>query len=214
MRANHIADVAWRKSSHSGAQGGNCVEVAELPTGEVALRNSRDPEGPALIYTRAEIAAFVAGAKDGEFDLPGSSNADTNHYFPPVHSGMEEPTEPTEPKPTFTVEQPRALEQTTSRYRAIGDELQSLTDTLLAGDVILDRNTTERLLRVLGATALLHRMHRVDRQGRCTICRTKPRLRWPSGSGHAVCSVYGALSLHVGRPFAAPDEHMSVTDHT
>jgi hypothetical protein len=45
------------------------VEVAELPDGSgVAVRNSRDPEGPALIYTPAEIAAFILGAKDGDFD--------------------------------------------------------------------------------------------------------------------------------------------------
>jgi hypothetical protein len=62
-----LTDVAWRKSVHSGAQG-NCVEVAALAGDGVAMRNSRDPHGPALIYTRAELAAFVAGAKDGEFD--------------------------------------------------------------------------------------------------------------------------------------------------
>jgi Domain of unknown function (DUF397) len=67
MSAELLADVAWRKSRHSAAQG-NCVEVAPLPDGGVALRNSRFPQGPALIYTRAEIAAFLAGAKDGEFD--------------------------------------------------------------------------------------------------------------------------------------------------
>jgi len=44
------------------------VEVALLPDGEIAVRNSRFPAGPALVYTRAEIAAFLAGAKDGEFD--------------------------------------------------------------------------------------------------------------------------------------------------
>jgi len=42
--------------------------VAALSTGEVAMRNSRFPAGPALVYTRAEMAAFLAGAKDGEFD--------------------------------------------------------------------------------------------------------------------------------------------------
>jgi hypothetical protein len=42
--------------------------VAHLPNGEIAVRNSRFPAGPALIYTPAEIAAFLAGAKDGEFD--------------------------------------------------------------------------------------------------------------------------------------------------
>jgi hypothetical protein len=62
-----IEGVVWTKSRHS-APGGNCVEVAELPNGGVAVRNSRHPEGPALVYTRAELAAFIDGAKDGEFD--------------------------------------------------------------------------------------------------------------------------------------------------
>ncbi|MCX4724284.1 DUF397 domain-containing protein [Streptomyces sp. NPDC090052] len=62
-----IDNAHWKKSRHS-APGGNCVEVAALPDGSVAMRNSRHPQGPALVYTRAEIAAFIAGAKDGEFD--------------------------------------------------------------------------------------------------------------------------------------------------
>ncbi|WP_019818906.1 DUF397 domain-containing protein [Saccharomonospora saliphila] len=62
-----LTDVAWRKSAYSGSMG-NCVEVASLRTGEIAMRNSRDPRGPALVYTRAEIAAFLDGVKDGEFD--------------------------------------------------------------------------------------------------------------------------------------------------
>jgi hypothetical protein len=44
------------------------VEVAELPGGAIAIRNSRHPGGPALIYTPAEIIAFVRGVKDGQFD--------------------------------------------------------------------------------------------------------------------------------------------------
>ncbi|MFT7839494.1 DUF397 domain-containing protein [Saccharothrix sp. BKS2] len=67
MSAADLAGVAWRKSARSGALG-NCVELAALTDGSVAMRNSRFPEGPALVYTRAEIAAFVAGARDGEFD--------------------------------------------------------------------------------------------------------------------------------------------------
>ncbi|MDV6011217.1 DUF397 domain-containing protein [Haloechinothrix sp. LS1_15] len=67
MDAAQLAGVEWRKSSRSGAQG-NCVEIARLDSGEIAVRNSRHPDGPALIYTRDEVAAFVVGAKDGEFD--------------------------------------------------------------------------------------------------------------------------------------------------
>lgn len=65
--ATRIAGATWRKSARS-APGGNCVELAALPTGDVAVRNSRHPAGPALIYTREELAAFLGGVKDGEFD--------------------------------------------------------------------------------------------------------------------------------------------------
>jgi len=67
MPAAALEGATWRKSSRSGAQG-NCVEFARLSPDEFAVRNSRFPEGPALIYTRAEMVAFLAGAKDGEFD--------------------------------------------------------------------------------------------------------------------------------------------------
>lgn len=60
--------LAWRKSSRSGAQGGNCVEVAHLPEGGVAVRDSKDRGGPILVFTTAEWAAFVAGVHDGEFE--------------------------------------------------------------------------------------------------------------------------------------------------
>ena len=59
--------VAWQKSRWSNPSG-NCVEVASLPDGAIALRNSRHPSGPALVYARAEISAFLAGVKGGEFD--------------------------------------------------------------------------------------------------------------------------------------------------
>jgi hypothetical protein len=59
--------VTWRKSRHSNPSG-NCVEIAELPDGAIAIRNSRHPAGPALICTQPEFAAFLAGARNGEFD--------------------------------------------------------------------------------------------------------------------------------------------------
>ena len=65
--ATELVGTSWRKSSYSNSQG-NCVEFAALADGSVAMRTSRDPQGPALIYTRAEISALLAGAKDGEFD--------------------------------------------------------------------------------------------------------------------------------------------------
>jgi hypothetical protein len=67
IAAYRLGGVAWRKSQASNPNG-DCVELAHLQTGSIAVRNSRDPRGPALIYTQAEIAAFIRGAKDGEFD--------------------------------------------------------------------------------------------------------------------------------------------------
>lgn len=67
ISAADLAGVTWRKSRHSG-QLGNCIETAALDSSGVAMRNSRHPSGPALIFTRDEMAAFLAGVKDGEFD--------------------------------------------------------------------------------------------------------------------------------------------------
>jgi len=56
----------WLKSRKSGANG-QCVEVAET-RGMIAVRDSKDPSGPILTYTRVEWEAFLDGAKKGEFD--------------------------------------------------------------------------------------------------------------------------------------------------
>lgn len=67
MAARDLHEVAWQKSRHSNSQG-TCVEFARLPDGGIAVRNSRFPDGPALVYTPAEMRAMLLGAKDGEFD--------------------------------------------------------------------------------------------------------------------------------------------------
>jgi Domain of unknown function (DUF397) len=86
MLATELGNVPWQKSQHSNPNGA-CVELAALPNGEIAMRNSRFPAGAVLLYTQAEITAFLAGAKDGEFDnlltrttsLPPSNNPTRRH---------------------------------------------------------------------------------------------------------------------------------------
>lgn len=68
MNANNHNDVIWKKSARSGTNG-NCVEVAALSGGHVGVRDSKDRSGPVLTFTPGEWSAFVAGVRDGEFDL-------------------------------------------------------------------------------------------------------------------------------------------------
>ncbi|MFR9676055.1 DUF397 domain-containing protein [Streptomyces sp. TR06-5] len=67
MAAAELHGVAWQKSRFSNQQG-TCVEFAKLPGGDVAVRNSRFPGGPALVYTTAEVKAMLLGVKAGDFD--------------------------------------------------------------------------------------------------------------------------------------------------
>lgn len=66
--SNYCVEVLdWRKSTQSNTNGA-CVEIAFTGEGEVVVRDSKDPDGPHLHFTGPEWDAFVAGAKDGEFD--------------------------------------------------------------------------------------------------------------------------------------------------
>jgi len=62
------SNLTWRKSSLSSAEGQNCIEVAELPNGGQAVRDSKDLSGPVLKSTSGEWSAFVSGIRDGRFD--------------------------------------------------------------------------------------------------------------------------------------------------
>ena len=69
MLTHHLNGAVWKKASRSNGNGGNnCVEVAFLDAG-VAVRDSKNRTGPALMFTSAEWIAFVDSAKDGEFDI-------------------------------------------------------------------------------------------------------------------------------------------------
>jgi hypothetical protein len=64
------SDTSWVKSSLSFANG-NCVEVANLPDGEIGVRDSKNSEGPVLRFTPDEWHAFLGGVRNGEFDRFG-----------------------------------------------------------------------------------------------------------------------------------------------
>ncbi|MFI0938248.1 DUF397 domain-containing protein [Streptomyces sp. NPDC021020] len=64
----HVRSVQWRKSSYSGAEGGDCIEVADCASGIVPVRDSKDPQGPALAFLAEAWAGFIAEVKAGRFE--------------------------------------------------------------------------------------------------------------------------------------------------
>jgi Domain of unknown function (DUF397) len=69
MTAPDLSRANWRKSARSGGTGGNCVEVARNLPGVVAVRDSKDAAGPALVLTPVAWKTFASGVRDGDFDL-------------------------------------------------------------------------------------------------------------------------------------------------
>ncbi|MFC5824001.1 DUF397 domain-containing protein [Nonomuraea insulae] len=64
-----LSAAVWRKSSRSSDNGGQCVEVATNLPGVVAVRDSKDPDGPKLFFNHNEWKAFIDGVRVGEFDI-------------------------------------------------------------------------------------------------------------------------------------------------
>ncbi|MER7152939.1 DUF397 domain-containing protein [Streptomyces lydicus] len=67
VRRLDLSTVAWRKSSHSNPDGGNCLEVADNLPALVPVRDSKDPHGPALVFPAVAWASFVTAVKGGNW---------------------------------------------------------------------------------------------------------------------------------------------------
>jgi len=67
-----LSRAVWHKCSRSGLNGGteDCVEIAALEGGRIAVRDSKNPGGAVLVLTRAELAAWISGVKNNEFVAP------------------------------------------------------------------------------------------------------------------------------------------------
>ncbi|MFI0982246.1 DUF397 domain-containing protein [Streptomyces sp. NPDC021093] len=71
MRSIDLSTAVWRKSSYSNTDGGECVEVADRFPGLVPVRDSKAPEGPALVFGAVPWASFVAGVKGDALRVTG-----------------------------------------------------------------------------------------------------------------------------------------------
>ncbi|KAA2264671.1 DUF397 domain-containing protein [Solihabitans fulvus] len=66
--SQNLSNIVWRKSSRSGQDGGNCVEIGFAGT-RVGVRDSKNADGPALVFPERGWTAFLASGKAGSFDL-------------------------------------------------------------------------------------------------------------------------------------------------
>lgn len=74
LYALDLSEVTWLRAPDSRPD--DCLEIAKLPGGAIALRNPADPQGTVLRYTAAEWQAFADGVRDGEFGTPSPTADD------------------------------------------------------------------------------------------------------------------------------------------
>ncbi|MFJ2809302.1 DUF397 domain-containing protein [Kitasatospora sp. NPDC087271] len=67
MTWNELGTVSWRKSSYSGSNGGDCIEVAPGFPGLVPVRDSKDPHGPVLVFPASAWTSFLSSVQAGDF---------------------------------------------------------------------------------------------------------------------------------------------------
>jgi hypothetical protein len=65
---DRLDGAQWRRSTYTGSNGGNCVEVADNLPGVIAVRDSKDRSGPVLTFAPTQWKIFTTGVRDGEFD--------------------------------------------------------------------------------------------------------------------------------------------------
>lgn len=90
-----MSALNWRKSSFcNGASA--CVEVTDLPDGGVAVRDSKDPRGGALKFTKGEWRVFLAGVRDGQFDVEALHGSESRADAVMASGHQDDPTTPPE----------------------------------------------------------------------------------------------------------------------
>ena len=67
MNVASTLPVTWRKASYSSTNGGECIELGEGLAGVTPVRDSKDPHGPALLFSSEAVASFIASVKSGDF---------------------------------------------------------------------------------------------------------------------------------------------------
>lgn len=86
-------------------------------------------------------------------------------------------------------------------HEAYGKELTELLGLLLASKAVTDWAAVERrLVRSVAALVRLHDLHRLDEQGRCTVCWPVPRTWWRPWPKRSICTVHTALGFHLRQP--------------